>query len=84
MAVTPHKFPTSILVFFSPRCGKKVVVGVCGIASAVLVVLLPLLGYDALSVAAMVTAALAFTSLFGAALHSVTVDLFPTSLRSES
>ncbi|KAL0831723.1 hypothetical protein ABMA28_001266 [Loxostege sticticalis] len=63
------------------RCGKKVVVGVCGIASAVLVVLLPLLGYDALSVAAMVTAALAFTSLFGAALHSVTVDLFPTSLR---
>ncbi|XP_063826963.1 synaptic vesicle glycoprotein 2A-like [Ostrinia nubilalis] len=63
------------------RCGKKVVVGVSGVISAGLVVLLPLLGHDAMSVAALVTAVLAFTSLFGASMHSVAVDLFPTSLR---
>ncbi|XP_047025917.1 synaptic vesicle glycoprotein 2A-like [Helicoverpa zea] len=63
------------------KCGKRLVSGFCGVASAFLIVLLPFLGTDAYAVVAMVTAALAFTSLCGASLSSTTVDLFPTSLR---
>ncbi|RVE42012.1 hypothetical protein evm_013340 [Chilo suppressalis] len=62
------------------ECGKKIVVGMCGACSAALVLALPLCG-DSVAVAATVTAAMAFTALYGAALSSVTVDLFPTSLR---
>ncbi|CAG9120618.1 unnamed protein product [Plutella xylostella] len=42
---------------------------------------MPVLGAGAFSVVALVTAALAFTSLSGAALSSIPVDLFPTDLR---
>ncbi|KAJ8724671.1 hypothetical protein PYW08_016145 [Mythimna loreyi] len=63
------------------KCGKRLVAGFCGITSAFLIVLLPFLGTSAVAVVAMVTAALAFTSLCGASLSSITVDLFPTSLR---
>ncbi|XP_026330167.1 synaptic vesicle glycoprotein 2C-like [Hyposmocoma kahamanoa] len=63
------------------RCGKKIVAGFCCVASAAAVLMMPFLGTGSFSVAAMVTAALAFTSLCGAALSSICVDLFPTSLR---
>ncbi|CAG9787501.1 unnamed protein product [Diatraea saccharalis] len=63
------------------KCGKRIVVSCCGVMSAGAVVLLPAAGVDGAWVAALVTSALAFTSLYGAALSSVTVDLFPTSLR---
>ncbi|KPJ06068.1 hypothetical protein RR48_14510 [Papilio machaon] len=63
------------------RCGKKVVAGLCGVVSAGIIALLPMLGTGAAAVVAMVTAALSFTSLCGASLSSINVDLFPTSLR---
>ncbi|XP_038220267.1 synaptic vesicle glycoprotein 2A-like [Zerene cesonia] len=63
------------------RCGKVVVAGLCGLASAAVVAGMPSLGAGAAAVTALVAAALAFTSLGGASLSSVTVDLFPTSLR---
>ncbi|CAK1543749.1 unnamed protein product [Leptosia nina] len=63
------------------RCGKKLVAGVCSILSAVVIVAMPFLGTSANAVAAIVTTALALTSLAGASLSSITVDLFPTSLR---
>lgn len=63
------------------KCGKKLVAGFCSIASAILVVLMPYLGDSAFAVVSMVTVALAFTSLCGASLSSIAVDLFPTSLR---
>ncbi|XP_026727106.1 synaptic vesicle glycoprotein 2A-like [Trichoplusia ni] len=63
------------------RCGKRVVAGFCGVSSAVIIVMLPFLGSSAAAVVAMVTTALAFTSLTAASLSSITVDLFPTSLR---
>ncbi|XP_072929448.1 synaptic vesicle glycoprotein 2C-like [Epargyreus clarus] len=62
-------------------CGKKLVAATCGLISAVVVVLMPLIGDGAFAVVAMMTAALAFTSLLGASLSSICVDLFPTSLR---
>lgn len=63
------------------RCGKKLVAGICSIASAILVVSMPFLGTSAYAVVAIVTSALAFTSLGSASLASIAVDLFPTSLR---
>ncbi|XP_073952770.1 synaptic vesicle glycoprotein 2C-like isoform X2 [Choristoneura fumiferana] len=63
------------------RCGKKLVSGVCGVCSAVIIIMMPFLGNSADAVVAMMTAALAVTSLLGASLSSITVDLFPTSLR---
>ncbi|CAD0244634.1 unnamed protein product [Spodoptera exigua] len=63
------------------RCGKRLVSGFCGVVSACLIIMLPFLGTSAYAVVAMVTSALAFTSLCGASLSSITVDLFPTSLR---
>ncbi|KAJ8718773.1 hypothetical protein PYW07_016329 [Mythimna separata] len=63
------------------RCGKRLVAGFCGVTSAFLIVMLPFLGTSAVPVVATVTSALAFTSLCGASLSSITVDLFPTSLR---
>ncbi|XP_013137783.1 PREDICTED: synaptic vesicle glycoprotein 2A-like [Papilio polytes] len=63
------------------RCGKKVVAGLCGVVSAGIIALLPVLGSGAAAVVAMVTAALSFTALCGASLSSINVDLFPTSLR---
>ncbi|XP_026759680.1 synaptic vesicle glycoprotein 2C-like [Galleria mellonella] len=63
------------------RCGKKFVNGFCGLFSAATVIMLPFLGNGALSVLAMMTTALAFTALGGAALSSICVDLFPTSHR---
>lgn len=63
------------------RCGKKMVAGTCGLFSAVAIVFMPLLGNSALAVVVMVTVGLAFTSLSGASLSSIVVDLFPTSLR---
>ncbi|KOB69689.1 putative synaptic vesicle protein [Operophtera brumata] len=66
------------------RCGKKLVCGICGMASAVIIVLLPFFGNTSSSVVIMVTTALAFTSLCGASLSSIAVDLFPTSLSYES
>ncbi|XP_075975758.1 synaptic vesicle glycoprotein 2C-like [Anticarsia gemmatalis] len=63
------------------RCGKRVVAGFCNVASALMIIMMPFLGNSAFAVVAMVTAALAFTSLCGASLSSVIVDLFPTSLR---
>ncbi|XP_059054633.1 synaptic vesicle glycoprotein 2A-like [Achroia grisella] len=63
------------------RCGKRFVAGICSLLSAAILVMLPLWGTGAFSVVAMVTIALAFTSLGGATLSSICVDLFPTSLR---
>lgn len=63
------------------RCGKKLVSGVCNISFAVIVILVPVLGNDAYSVMGMMTTALAFTSLSGASLSSIIVDLFPTRHR---
>ncbi|XP_053605411.1 synaptic vesicle glycoprotein 2A-like [Plodia interpunctella] len=63
------------------RCGKKLVSGLCGVLSALVIILLPFLGTGAFTVVGLVTAALAFTSLCGASLSSITVDLFPTSSR---
>ncbi|CAF4818262.1 unnamed protein product [Pieris macdunnoughi] len=63
------------------RCGKKLVAGVCAILSALVIAGLPFLGTSAAMVTGIVTAALAFSSLTGASLSSITVDLFPTSLR---
>ncbi|KAJ0177529.1 hypothetical protein K1T71_006402 [Dendrolimus kikuchii] len=63
------------------RCGKKLVAGFCGVASAVTILLLPWLGEGALAVVGMVTTALAFTALYSASLSSIAVELFPTSLR---
>ncbi|XP_063635472.1 synaptic vesicle glycoprotein 2B-like isoform X1 [Cydia splendana] len=63
------------------RCGKKLVSAACSITSAVVVILMPFLGNSADAVVALMTTALALTSLSGAALSSITVDLFPTSLR---
>ncbi|CAB3235115.1 unnamed protein product [Arctia plantaginis] len=66
---------------FINRCGKRLVASFCGIASALLIILMPFLGNSAFAVVAMVTTAMALTSLCGASLSSITVDLFPTSLR---
>ncbi|KAI5635172.1 sugar transporter domain-containing protein [Phthorimaea operculella] len=63
------------------RCGKKLVAGICGILSAMTIVMMPFLGNGTFSVVAMVTTALALTSLCGASLSSINVELFPTSLR---
>ncbi|XP_045496971.1 synaptic vesicle glycoprotein 2A-like isoform X2 [Colias croceus] len=63
------------------RCGKKLVAAICGLLSAAVIVSLPFLGGSAGAVVALVTSALALTSLCGASLSSITVDLFPTSLR---
>ncbi|KAG7310221.1 hypothetical protein JYU34_004777 [Plutella xylostella] len=63
------------------KCGKKLVTAVCCWVAAALIMTMPVLGAGAFSVVALVTAALAFTSLSGAALSSIPVDLFPTDLR---
>ncbi|XP_050678013.1 synaptic vesicle glycoprotein 2A-like isoform X2 [Leptidea sinapis] len=63
------------------RCGKKLVAGMCCVLSAVVIALMPLLGTTPAAVVWLLTAALALTSLAGASLSSITVDLFPTSLR---
>ncbi|XP_049870515.1 synaptic vesicle glycoprotein 2C-like [Pectinophora gossypiella] len=63
------------------RCGKKLVAGICGIASALMIMLMPLLGNGPFAIVALVTTALAFASLCGASLSSINVELFPTSLR---
>ncbi|KAM3956181.1 synaptic vesicle glycoprotein 2C [Aphomia sociella] len=63
------------------KCGKKIVAGLCALLSAAIVVMMPFLGNGAFAVVAMVTIAQAFTSLGGASLSSICVDLFPTSLR---
>ncbi|XP_013190386.2 synaptic vesicle glycoprotein 2C-like [Amyelois transitella] len=63
------------------RCGKKLVAGFSSVLSAVTIVMLPFLGTGAFTVVALVTTALALSSLCGASLSSITVDLFPTSLR---
>ncbi|KAH9637072.1 hypothetical protein HF086_013888 [Spodoptera exigua] len=63
--------------------GSVLTYGIGGaiVNSACLIIMLPFLGTSAYAVVAMVTSALAFTSLCGASLSSITVDLFPTSLR---
>ncbi|CAH0724053.1 unnamed protein product, partial [Brenthis ino] len=63
------------------RCGKKLVAGVCGVLSALFIILLPFVGTSATPVVALVTTALALTALCGSSLSSIAVDLFPTSLR---
>ncbi|KAL4711603.1 hypothetical protein ACJJTC_003620 [Scirpophaga incertulas] len=66
---------------FINRCGKKTVVGVCGACSGIVALTMPLLARGAVAAAAAAATALAFTALFGAALSTVAVDLFPTPLR---
>nr|XP_026498424.1 synaptic vesicle glycoprotein 2A-like [Vanessa tameamea] len=62
-------------------CGKRRVSGFCGILSAIFIITLPFTGSSALPMVAMVTTAMAITSLCSATLSSIAVDLFPTSLR---
>ncbi|GBP59831.1 Synaptic vesicle glycoprotein 2C [Eumeta japonica] len=62
-------------------CGKKLVAGVCIVACAAVVIVLPLLGSGSSAVVGLVTTALALTSLADASLSSIMVDLFPTSMR---
>ncbi|XP_023944576.1 synaptic vesicle glycoprotein 2B-like [Bicyclus anynana] len=63
------------------KCGKRSVAGVCGVLSAVFIVVLPFTGSKALTLVAMFTSGLALTSLCSATLSSIAVELFPTSLR---
>ncbi|XP_037296767.1 synaptic vesicle glycoprotein 2C isoform X2 [Manduca sexta] len=60
------------------RCGKKLVAGICSIASAAIIIILPFFGVSSLAVVLMVTAALALTALSSSSLSSICVDLFPT------
>ncbi|XP_045767120.1 synaptic vesicle glycoprotein 2B-like [Maniola jurtina] len=63
------------------KCGKRIVAGVCGVFSAAFIMVLPFTGTKALTLVAIFTTGLALTSLCSAALSSIAVDLFPTSLR---